>query len=84
MRFGSRHIHFSLWGPAFVTRLVTQMYFAGDPLLPYDPIFNCVPDTLARDRLVAAMDWETTIPDVALGYRFDIVLRGRHATPMEN
>ena len=78
-----RHIHFSLWGTAFTTRLVTQMYFPGDPLLPYDPIFNCVPDEKARDRLISALDWETTIPEFAIGYRFDIVLRGRHATPME-
>ncbi len=78
-----KHIHFSLWGEAFATRLVTQMYFPGDPLLPFDPIFNCVPDTKARDRLIASLDWETTVPDSAIGYRFDIVLRGRHATPME-
>jgi protocatechuate 3,4-dioxygenase beta subunit len=78
-----RHIHFSLWGPALTTRLVTQMYFPGDPLLPFDPIFNCVPDAKARDRLVSALDWETTIPDIAIGYKFDIVLRGRHATPFE-
>jgi protocatechuate 3,4-dioxygenase beta subunit len=78
-----RHIHFSLWGEAFATRLVTQMYFPGDPLLPHDPIFNCVADTRARDRLVSTLDWETTVPDNAIGYRFDIVLRGRHATPVE-
>ena len=78
------HIHFSLMGHAFVTRLVTQMYFPGDPLLKYDPIFNCVPDEAARDRLIAAFDWETTKPDWALGFRFDIVLRGRHSTPMES
>lgn len=77
------HIHFSLFGPAFLTRLVTQMYFPGDPLLPVDPIFNSVPDEKARDRLIAAFDWETTAPEQALGYRFDIVLRGRDATPME-
>ena len=77
------HIHFSLFGPAFVTRLVTQMYFPGDPLLPYDPIFNSVPDEEARARLIAAFDWESTIPEEALGYRFDIVLRGRDATPLE-
>ncbi|ALM84156.1 protocatechuate 3,4-dioxygenase subunit beta [Bordetella sp. N] len=78
-----QHIHFSLFGRAYATRLVTQMYFPGDPLLAYDPIFNCVPDAKARDRLVASFDWETTRPDHALGYRFDIVLRGRDATPME-
>lgn len=78
-----KHIHFSLWGEAFTQRLVTQMYFPGDPLLPFDPIFNCVTDTKARDRLVSSLDWETTIPESAIGYRFDIVLRGRHATPVE-
>jgi protocatechuate 3,4-dioxygenase beta subunit len=77
------HIHFSLFGPAFVTRLVTQMYFPGDPLLPFDPIFNCTADEEARSRLISSFDWETTIPEEALGYRFDIVLRGREATPME-
>jgi len=77
------HIHFSLFGPAFLTRLVTQMYFPGDPLLPADPIFNSVPDPKARDLLVSSLDWDTTVPDYALGYRFNIVLRGRNATPME-
>jgi protocatechuate 3,4-dioxygenase beta subunit len=78
------HIHFSLFGPAFATRLVTQMYFPGDPLLPYDPMFNCVPDEGARNRLISVLDWETTIPEFALGYRFDIVLRGPDETPMES
>jgi protocatechuate 3,4-dioxygenase beta subunit len=78
------HIHFSLFGPAFTTRLVTQMYFPGDPLLPYDPMFNCVPDEGARNRLISALDWETTMPEFALGYRFDIVLRGPDETPMES
>jgi len=77
------HIHFSLFGPAFATRLVTQMYFPGDPLLLRDPIFNCVADEKARDRLISVFDWERAIPEQALGYRFDIVLRGREATPME-
>ena len=77
------HIHFSYFGPAFATRLVTQMYFPGDPLLALDPIFNGVPDPVARDRLVAAFDLDITQPDFALGYRFDVVLRGRGATPME-
>jgi protocatechuate 3,4-dioxygenase beta subunit len=76
-----RHIHLSLFGPAFATRLVTQMYFPGDPLLPFDPIFNSVPDPVARDRLVARLDLERAIPDVALAYRFDVVLRGRERTP---
>ena len=77
------HVHFSLFGPAFITRLVTQMYFPGDPLLPYDPIYNAVPDSGARLRLVAAFDLSATEPGFACGYRFDIVLRGRDATPME-
>ena len=77
------HIHFSLFGPAIVTRLVTQMYFPGDPLLDYDPMYTCVADEKARKRLVSAFDWENTIPEYALAYRFDIVLRGREATPME-
>ena len=77
------HIHFSLFGPAFATRLVTQMYFPGDPLLPFDPIFNCTADEKARNRLISLFDWETTIPAQALGYRFDIILSGREATPME-
>lgn len=77
------HIHFSLFGSAFVTRLVTQMYFPGDPLLPHDPIFNGTANEKARNRLIADFDWDTTVPDKALGYRFDIVLRGRDATPME-
>lgn len=79
-----QHIHFSLFGPSFMTRLVTQMYFPGDPLLPLDPIFNCVSDTRARDSMICAFDLETTVPEFALGYRWDIVLRGRDATPMEN
>jgi len=77
------HIHFSLFGPAFVTRLVTQMYFPGDPLLPYDPVFNSIADEKARYRLVSSFDWETTMPGHALGFRFDIILRGRQDTPTE-
>jgi protocatechuate 3,4-dioxygenase beta subunit len=77
------HIHFSLFGPAFATRLVTQMYFQGDPLIPFDPIFNCTEDEKARSRLISQFDWETTIPSQALGFRFDIVLSGREGTPME-
>jgi protocatechuate 3,4-dioxygenase, beta subunit len=78
------HIHFSLFGPGLATRLVTQMYFPGDPLLALDPIFQSVPDEAARGRLVAKFDIEVTQPDYALGYRFDFVLRGRDATPMES
>jgi len=75
------HIHFSLFGPSFATRLITQMYFPGDPLLAIDPIFNSVPDPAARERLIAFFDIEVTIPEYALGYRFDFVLRGRDSTP---
>jgi len=77
------HIHFSLFGDAFLTRLVTQMYFPGDPLLPFDPVLNGIPDAAARERLVSTFDWDTTMPEHALGYRFDMVLRGRNATLWE-
>jgi protocatechuate 3,4-dioxygenase beta subunit len=77
------HIHFSLFGPGFATRLVTQMYFPGDPLLSLDPVFNCIADAAARDRLVAAFELAVTRREYALGYRFDFVLRGRGATPFE-
>ncbi len=77
------HIHLSLFGPSFGTRLVTQMYFPGDPLLPLDPIFLATPEG-ARDRLVADFAIDVTEEAFALGYRFDIVLRGRNATPMED
>jgi len=77
------HIHFSLFGPAFATRLVTQMYFPGDPLLSFDPIFNCTADEKARDRLISSFDWETTVPEKALGLKFDIILSGRDETPWE-
>ena len=76
------HIHFSLFGPAFVTRLITQMYFPGDPLHELDPIMQAVPAG-ARSRLIAAYDHGVTEPEWALGYRFDIVLRGPQATPFE-
>jgi protocatechuate 3,4-dioxygenase beta subunit len=76
------HLHFSVFGPAFVQRLVTQMFFPGDPLLPLDPIFNCVTDARARDSLICTFDIERTKPEFALGYKFDMVLRGRNATPM--
>jgi protocatechuate 3,4-dioxygenase beta subunit len=77
------HIHLSLFGPTFLTRLITQMYFPGDPLFPFDPIFNSIPDEKARARLISAFDLETTVAEWALGFRFDIVLRGRQATPFE-
>jgi protocatechuate 3,4-dioxygenase beta subunit len=77
------HIHFSLFGRAFTQRLVTQMYFPDDPLFPYDPVFNSIPEERARQRLVAGFDLSATVEAWALGFRFDIVLRGRDATPME-
>ncbi|MCZ6672627.1 MAG: protocatechuate 3,4-dioxygenase subunit beta [Verrucomicrobia bacterium] len=76
------HIHFSLLGPNIMTRLITQMYFEGDPLIPFDPIFAGSPAG-AKDRLVAKFSLELTEPGFALAYRFDIVLRGPEATPFE-
>ncbi len=78
------HIHLSLFGPGYATRLITQMYFPGDPLLALDPIFHTVADEAARNRLVAVFDLGLTQPEWALGYRFDITLRGRGATPFED
>ncbi|GAA4591021.1 protocatechuate 3,4-dioxygenase subunit beta [Planotetraspora phitsanulokensis] len=75
------HIHFSVFGTAFTQRLVTQMYFPGDPLFPFDPIFQSIPDAAARERLIAGFDMDTTEPEWALGYRFDVTL-GR--TPLED
>jgi protocatechuate 3,4-dioxygenase beta subunit len=63
--------------------MITQMYFPGDPLLELDPIFHAIPDKAARERLVSKFDLEITRPEWALGYRFDIVLRGHEATPFE-
>ena len=74
------HIHFSVFGRAFTQRLITQMYFPGDPLFDQDPIFNSVP-AHGRDALVAQFDLASTVPEWALAYRFDIVLRGPGATP---
>jgi protocatechuate 3,4-dioxygenase beta subunit len=76
------HIHLSLFGPGFVTRLVTQMYFPGDPLLALDPIYQGAPAG-ARERLISTFSPELTRPEWALGYQFDIVLRGPAATPVE-
>ena len=76
------HIHFSIFGRMFTQRLVTQMYFPGDPLFEYDPIFNSVRDEQARQRMISEFDWEATTPEWALGYRFDIVL-GSNGTPFE-
>ena len=78
------HIHFSLFGPSLGSRLVTQMYFPGDPLMAFDPILQSIPDQRGRDLLVAALDLELTEPEWALGYRWDITLRGRNATPREH
>ena len=77
------HIHFSLFGNVFRSRLVTQMYFPGDPLMARDPILQSIPDQSVRERLVSRFDPETTVPEWALAYRWDIVLRGRAATPFE-
>jgi protocatechuate 3,4-dioxygenase beta subunit len=77
------HIHFSLFGRAFTQRLVTQMYFPGDPLFGFDPIFQSVADPKARERMISAFDLSETVPEWALAYTWDIVLRGREQTPFE-
>ena len=77
------HIHFSVFGSAFTQRLVTQMYFPDDPLFGQDPIFNSIPDEKARQRMISVYDHEITRPEWALGFRFDIVLRGRDASVFE-
>jgi protocatechuate 3,4-dioxygenase beta subunit len=77
-----QHIHFSLLGNAPVQRLVTQMYFPGDPLLEIDPVYHSVPDEAARKRMVCALSLEAGIEEVALGYTFDIVLGGAKSTPL--
>jgi protocatechuate 3,4-dioxygenase beta subunit len=77
------HIHFSLFGRAFTQRLITQMYFPGDPLFAQDPVFNSVPDPAARQRMICRFDLDTTVPDWALGFQWDIVLRGPQATVFE-
>jgi protocatechuate 3,4-dioxygenase beta subunit len=78
------HIHFSLFGRALTQRLVTQMYFPDDPLFFQDPIFNSVPDENARRRMISSYDHEVTTDHWALGFRFDIVLRGSRQTPFES
>ena len=75
------HVHFSFFGPSLASRLVTQMYFPGDPLIPLDPILSSIPDPRGREMLVSRLDLEMTMPEWAVGYRWDVVLRG--ATPME-
>jgi protocatechuate 3,4-dioxygenase beta subunit len=78
------HIHFSVFGSMFISRLVTQMYFPGNSLLALDPIFNSVPNEKGRERLIAKYAHDVTEPVWALGYRFDIVLCGSQMTPFEN
>jgi protocatechuate 3,4-dioxygenase, beta subunit len=77
------HIHFSVFGRTFAERLVTQMYFPGDPLLDHDPIFLSVRDPAGRARLVSSFDWATTQEELALGYCFDIVVGGHLGTPVD-
>ncbi len=78
------HIHFSLFGAGILSRLVTQMYFPGDPLQPIDPIFNSIPDEAARQRLVSRLDMERSQSNYALAYEFNIVLRGSQETVFES
>ncbi|SMY10038.1 protocatechuate 3,4-dioxygenase subunit beta [Flavimaricola marinus] len=78
------HIHISVFGPAFAQRLITQMYFEGDPLIPKCAIINAIPDQRAIDGLVAALDLNETIPLDTIAYKFDIVLRGQRSTFFEN
>jgi protocatechuate 3,4-dioxygenase, beta subunit len=75
------HIHFSLFGNVYAQRLITQMYFPDDPLFPFDPIFNSIPDEAARKRLISRFSLDDTVSGTSLGFVFDIVLRGRSATP---
>jgi len=78
------HIHFSVFGTGFAQRLITQMYFEGDPLLAKDVMFTMIPDDAAARRLIASIDFDATVPLDTLAYRFDIVLRGRRSTRFEN
>ncbi|MCD7107767.1 protocatechuate 3,4-dioxygenase subunit beta [Rhizobium sp. DKSPLA3] len=78
------HIHFSVFGHGFAQRLITQMYFEGDPMIWKCPIVNTIPDKAAIEQLIALLDWNNTIPMDARAYRFDIVLRGRRSTLFEN
>jgi len=77
------HIHFSLFGRAFTQRLVTQMYFPGDPLFEFDPIFNSVADPRGREAMISSFDLDNTIEQWALAFKWDIVLRGRDAVAFE-
>ncbi|MBB4351505.1 protocatechuate 3,4-dioxygenase subunit beta [Aliirhizobium cellulosilyticum] len=78
------HIHFSVFGHGFAQRLITQMYFEGDPMIWKCPIVNTIPDRKAIEQLIAPLDWGQTIPMDARAYKFDIVLRGRRSTLFEN
>ena len=78
------HIHFSIFGSGFVQRLITQMYFEGDPLIKTCPIVNAIPNPDAIDRLIAPLDLNASVPLDTLAYRFDIVLRGQRSTMFEN
>lgn len=77
------HVHFSVFGPALASRLVSQMYFPGDPLIPFDPILGSIADPRGRELLTSRFDWDTTEAEWATGYLWDIVLRGRRSTPRE-
>lgn len=77
------HIHFSLLGRAFAQRLVTQMYFPGDPLFEQDPVFMSVPDPVARERLISRFSLGGSVDHFSLAYEWDIHLRGPAATPFE-
>ena len=78
------HIHFSLFGSGFAQRLITQMYFEGDPLIPQDPILSTIPDANASKQLIAPLDLNASVPLDTLAYRFDFVLRGQRSTLFEN
>ena len=78
------HVHFSVFSPAFTQRLITQMYFPGDPLFAQDPVLMSVPDEESRQRLVARWSLELTEPEWSLGYAWDIVVAGRQATPLDD
>lgn len=78
------HIHFSVFGSGFAQRLITQMYFEGDPLIRHDSIVNTITDAAARERLVARLDLDASVPLDTLAYRWDIVLRGSRSTVFEN
>jgi protocatechuate 3,4-dioxygenase beta subunit len=78
------HIHYSVFGSGFAQRLITQMYFEGDPLMAHDAILGTIPDPAARERLVARLDLGASLPLHTLAYRWDIVLRGRRSTLFEN